>query len=246
MKMPDRLVVQEVLLGRRRSKSEAESAPIIKKIETEEIPVLKLAGLPCAAAILLILMSTLCVLCLKAAFGIDIPEGILFLGFGGITVGSLVLSHSRKRALKKQLKKMKKAVVELVDLLEFVKASVAQCEERIAKQPSCDKLSDSFALYILTQIRDLIKRRLKKISILLAEPDRNNLTRAQILFARPIAIRDSKMEGVGRSYPVEISKIRDVVGPLVEFIEEGILAIETENAERNAELDLEARASQAA
>lgn len=191
-------------------------------------------------------MSTLCVLCLKAAVGIDIPESILLLGFAGIMFGSLVLSYFRKRALKRQLKKMKKAVIELVDLLEFVKASVAQCEERISKQPSSAKLSDSFALYILMQIRDLIKRRLKKISMLLAEPDRNNLTRSQMLFARPIAIRDSKMEGVGRSHPVQISKIRDVVGPLVEFIEEGILALEAEQAERNAELDLDARASQAA
>lgn len=44
MRIPDRLFVQEVLLGRRRSISEVECAPIIKNIETEDIPVLKLAG----------------------------------------------------------------------------------------------------------------------------------------------------------------------------------------------------------
>lgn len=233
--MPDRLFVQEVLGGKHRAVEQETRTPVISEMENSDPPVLASSGAPCLAAAAMIVLFSTGWFALNFLCGIHLPfAGLLLLIIAVIAV-SFPMSVSRENRKKQWDELLEEARIELSTLLDEHKDFLVRLDERMVKYFNSNTINDSYILFVLMQIRDHVDHRLKKITDLLEEPDYEELLLAHHLFVKPLAIRESVIAGLGRSHPLPISKVRETSVPLIEYVQEGLHALEAEAAERQEE-----------
>ena len=235
MQMPDRLFVQEVLSGKHRSEKIGPETPVIRELESQEWPELASSNMPWLAGVALIVFFTTSFFLLNQVLESEVPISILMLLGILVFVMSWTLSFHRERRIRSFDQLMQEACLELGTLVDEQKELLIRLDERMVKYFNSNTISDSYILFILMQLRDLMERRLEKVCVLLSKPTRDNLLFAHRLFFTPLSVRESVIEGLGRVHPIPISHVRETAGPLLEYVQENLLALEAEAAEMDEE-----------
>ncbi len=238
--MPDRLFVQEVLGGKHRATEEESRTPVIHEMEISEPPVLASSGAPCLGATALIILFSAGWFALHFLCAVHIPFAVLLILIIGAVVLSFLMSISRENRKKQWDELLQDAKIEFSRLFKEHNDFLARLDERMVKYLNSNNIKKSYTFFVLMQIRDAMGHRLKKINHLLERPGHEELLLAHHLFVKPLAIRESVIAGLGRSLPLPISEVREISLPLIEYLQESVVALESEAAERQDKISRQA------
>ena len=208
--------------------------PCVREVERTKSPLLKSAALPWlgAGASVLLLTALYVLACYGYAGEFAIPFFVLPTAMTGVILFAGLVSHARQRATRSLERKLQEASTEVSLLAEEQRSFLSRLDDRMVKYFNSNTLSDSYTLFILMQLRDLVESRHSKIALLLSDPSARHLLIAYALIAKPLSVRESVLAGVGRISKLPLSSVRATMGPLLDHLQESLLALEAERGEQ--------------
>lgn len=222
----DRLFVQEVFAGKHRSGLTEYETPALTQLKEKQPDNLPSTLLPWGLAACGILLFSTSAALVQFELGIAPPILPFVIFIGLIYIAAFLSAISRECTLKRYSLHLEDVAAELQRVFGEIKESIDETEDHLKSSLGSDALQDSYIIFILQQIRESTELRLKKIAIVLTERNVENLMFAYFLLVKPISVRESRVEGVGRRIAIPLSRVKSTVFPLVNYLQDDLTVID--------------------
>ena len=223
---PERNFILQIINTRVRAAHRGVSAnPLMPSFEHIELPAFRSIEKPwlCFALIFCLLTAALATISyffkINVAIFLDAVLGLSLFAY----LCSWLSSAGRESTLNAFNDELTEAMLELRDVKSRL-GSVISSSQKMMKSPTTQRImGNSYTLFTLVQIEELLIHRYGKLKQAIAEPSVANAIKVFRILKKDYLVQDSAVMGIGKVYSIPTACLRDVIEELSNHLQQKLL-----------------------